>query len=53
MYIYQQLYLKNKLIKQAEQRQHHGYGEHFNGCKMGGGFSRVGEEVRGLRITNW
>ena len=36
MQIYQQLNLKNKLSKQ-EQRQNHGYGEHFDGCQMGGG----------------
>ena len=35
--IYQQLNLKNKLSKQEEQRQNHGYGEHFDGCQMGGG----------------
>ena len=28
---------KNKLSKQEEQRQNHGYGEHFDGCQMGGG----------------
>ena len=36
MCIYQQLNLKNKLRKQEEQRQNHGYGEHFDGCWMGG-----------------
>ena len=49
--IYQQLNLKNKLSKQ-EQRENHGYGEHFDGCQMGGGLGRMGEEVRGLRSTN-
>ena len=43
-----QLNLKNKLSKQ-EQTQNHGYGEHFDGCQMGGGRERIGEEVRGLR----
>ena len=33
--IYQQLNLKNKLNKQEEQRQNHGYREHFDGCQMG------------------
>ena len=43
--------LKNKLSKQ-EQRQNHGYGEHFEGCQMGGEFGEMSEEVRGLRSTN-
>ena len=34
--IYQQLNLKNKLSKQEEQRQSHGYGEYFDGCQRGG-----------------
>ena len=50
--IYQQLNLKNKLSKQEEQRQNHGYGERFDGCQMGGRCGRMGEEVRGLRSTN-
>ena len=33
--IYQQLNLKNKQSKQ-EQRQNHGYGEHIDGCQIGG-----------------
>ena len=49
--IYQQLNLKNKLSKQ-EQRQNHGYREHFEGCQMGGEYREMGEEVRGLRSTN-
>ena len=49
--IYQQLNLKNKLSKQ-EQRENHGDGEHFDGCQMGVGWVRMGEEVRGLRSTN-
>ena len=28
---------KNKLSKQEEQRQNHGYRECFNSCQMGGG----------------
>ena len=35
--MYQQLNLKNKLSKQEEQRQNHGYEEHFGGCQMGEG----------------
>ena len=52
IHIYQQLNLKNKLSKQEEQRQNHGYGERFDGCQMGGVGGRMGEEVRGLRSTN-
>ena len=45
--------LKNKLSEQEEQRQNHGYGEHFEGCQMGGECSGgMSEEVRGLRSTN-
>ena len=53
MQIYQQLNLKNKLSKQEEQRQNHGYGEYFDGCQMGRGCGGTGEDVRGLRSTNW
>ena len=41
---WRQLYLdinkkmKKKLSKQEEQRQNHGYGEHFDGCQMGRGY---------------
>ena len=38
---------KNKLSKQEEQKQNHGYRERFVGCQMGRGFGRLGEEVRG------
>ena len=48
---YQQLNVTNKLSKQ-EQRQYHGYIEHFHGCHMGGGSEGMGEEVRGVRSTN-
>ena len=50
--IYQQSNLKNKLSKQEEQRQNHGYREHFDGCQMGWGCRGMGEEMRGLRNTN-
>ena len=33
---YQQLNVKNKLSKQEEQRQNHGYREHLAGCPIGG-----------------
>ena len=48
IHIYQQLNLKSK---QEEQRQKHGYREHFDGCHMGGCCGAMGEEVRGLRST--
>ena len=44
--------LKNKLSKQEEQRQNHGYGEHCDGFQMGRERGGVGEEVRGLRSTS-
>ena len=44
---------QNKLSKQEEQRQNHGYGECFDGCQMGGReCGGIGEEMRGLRNTN-
>ena len=43
---------KNKLSKQEEQRQSHGYGEHFDGCKTEGGCEGKDEEVRELKSTN-
>ena len=52
IHIYQQLNLKNKLSKEEEQRQNHGYRERFDGCQMGGVYMGMGEEVRGLRSTN-
>ena len=51
LHIYQQLNLKNKLSKQEEQGQNHGYREHLMVAiweRCGG----MGEEVRGLRTTN-
>ena len=38
--------------QQEEQRQNHGYGEHFDGCQIGGDCGEMGEEVRRLRSTN-
>ena len=49
---YQQLNLKNKVSKQEEQRQNHGYQEHFDGCQMGKGCGEISEEVRGLKSMN-
>ena len=46
-----QLNLKNKLSKQEEQRQNHGYTERFDGCQMGRGCWGMFEEMRGLRST--
>ena len=40
---------KNKLSKQEEQRQYHGYKECFDGCQMGWWYGGMGEEVTGLR----
>ena len=42
IHIYQKLNLKNKLSKQEQQRQNHGYGEGFDGCQMGGGCAEMG-----------
>ena len=49
---YQQLNLKIKLSNQEKQRQNQVHGEHFDCCQMGGGYGRMGEEVKGLRSTN-
>ena len=39
---------KNKLSKQEEQRQYHGYRDHFDVYQMGGRCGRMGEELRRL-----
>ena len=44
---------KKPLSKQAEQKQNHRYGAHFDGYPLGGGKGRTGEKVQGLRSTNW
>ena len=44
--------LKNKLSKQEEHRENHGYGERFDGCQMGDGYEGIDKEVRELRGTN-
>ena len=43
---------KNKLSKQEEQRQHHGYGQGFDSCPVGRQCGGNSEEVRGVRSTN-
>ena len=43
---------KNKLSKQEEERQTHGYRERFEGSHMGSGCGGMGEVVRELRSTN-
>ena len=43
---------KNKLSQQEQRCYSHRYGEHFDGCQIGGGYGEMGEEVRGLRSTN-
>ena len=44
---------KSKINKQAEQKRTHRYGEHINGCQMGGGFGEWAKMVKGLTSTNW
>ena len=44
---------KNKLSKQAEQKQNHRYGKHQDGGQWGGEPGGVGEKMKGLRSTNW
>ena len=41
-----------KQTKQIEQRQNHGYKEHFVDCQLGGACGGMGEDVRRLRSTN-
>ena len=40
---------KNKLSKQAEQKQKHSYREHFDGCHKGGRSGGMSEKVKGIR----
>ena len=44
---------KNKLSKQAEQKQNHRYGDHLEGWQLGWGSGRMGGKVQGLRSKNW
>ena len=43
---FQQLNLKNKLSKQAEQKQNHRYGAHLESYKLGRRRDRMGEKVQ-------
>ena len=43
----------NKLRKQGEQRQNHGYKEHFDGCQTGGALGVWLKKMKGLRSTSW
>ena len=45
--------IKTEINKQEEQRQNHKYRECFDGYPMEEEFRGMGEEVRGLRSTNW
>ena len=49
MHNYQQLNLKNKLSKQAEQEQNHRYGDPLEGYQLGVEMGRKGELVQGPR----
>ena len=42
-----------KLSKALEQGQKHRYGGHLQGFQLRGGRGRMGENVHGLRSTNW
>ena len=44
---------KKKVGKQPEQEQNYRYGDYLEGYQMGGGRGRVGENMQGLRSTNW
>ena len=50
--IYQHLNLKKSKLGKQEQKQNHGYREHFDGCQMGGRHERMEDKVRQLRSTN-
>ena len=43
--------LKNKLSKQEEQRQNHGYRECFDGCQMGGGYGGMEVQIGSYSIA--
>ena len=43
---------KSKLSKQLEQEQNHRNGDHMEGYQQGGGGSRMGEKVQGIRSKN-
>ena len=46
MHIYQWLNLKNKINKEAEQKQTHRYKKHSDDCQMGGELGEKGEEIK-------
>ena len=35
--------IESKKLSQQEQRQNHGYGEHFDGCQMGVEYGGIGD----------
>ena len=45
--------LKNKINKQAEQKQTHRPREYFDGCQMGGRLEGWVKKAKGLRSTDW
>ena len=53
MHNYQQLNLKTKPSKQADQEQNHRNGDHLEGYQLGGGRGKMGEKVQGVKSTNW
>ena len=44
--------IKNKLSKQAEKKQNHGYGDHLEGYRLGRGRGKMEGKVQGVRRTN-
>ena len=44
--------LKNKLSKQAKQKQNHRYGDHLEVYQLGEGRGSMGEKAQGLRSIN-
>ena len=51
----QQIHINNesKKDKKAEQKQTHGYRDHFDSCQRREEIGGVGEKGGGLRSTNW
>ena len=44
---------KNRLTKQADQKQNYKYKDHLEGYQLGGRRENMGEKVQALRSTNW
>ena len=44
---------KNKLIKQAEQKQNHRCRDHLESYQLGGERGTMGEKVQVFRSTHW